>query len=90
MFSRLTQHNLFGAHGREKVADRQRESLAGQRVQNAIGVSPLSDETCLTQNAQVAGDRRPGGLELRGNLAGCQLAIFEVLQNLTTGGMGEG
>jgi hypothetical protein len=66
----FTQNDLFGAHGREEVPDRQGEPLADQGVQDAIGVASLRNKARLAEHAQVPRDRWSGGVEPRGYRAG--------------------
>lgn len=85
----MAYDDLLGADSGQKVAHRDRQTFCYERVVDAIGLPALGDEPSCLQHRQVPRDRGPADLEPGDDLAGSQLTLPQVLEDLTTSGIGE-
>jgi hypothetical protein len=85
----VTKYHLIGTHGREKVADAQRQSFFYERVDDPVSVPAFGNKASSLEYSKVARDRGGTDLEPIDDLAGRQLTALQVLQDLTSGRIGQ-
>jgi hypothetical protein len=84
-----SENDLLGAYNREKAAHAGSEALFDERVVDPVGLSPLSDESRPFEHGQVPGHGRTADGKASGDGSGSQLTVPQVLEDLTTGRVGE-
>jgi hypothetical protein len=89
-FPPLAEHDLFGTDGGEELAHTQGQSFLHQGVVDAIGLSSLPDQSRRFEDTEVPRDGRGADGEVGDDLAGRQLTIPEILEDLPSGGVGQG
>jgi hypothetical protein len=55
----VTQDDLLRTDGAEKPADAQGQPLLDDRVEDAVALAALGDQTGALEDAEMAGDGRP-------------------------------
>src|SRR5438132_13967915 len=86
----MAQDNLLRAHRREEVPDRHGQALLDQRVVDAVGLATLLHQPGGLEDAQVPRDGRSADREPGSDLPGGEVTCPQILEDLATGGIGEG
>src|SRR3954468_11420894 len=83
-------HDLRRTHRAEERAERIDERFRLQPVEELVSRAPLLDEAGAEEHREVPRDRGPRDVEPRRDLAGRELPLAEVFQDLAPGGVDDG
>jgi hypothetical protein len=83
----VAENDLLGAHGGEEAANAQGEPLLDELVVDPVGIPAFLDQAGCFEQAQVARYGRPADWKTGGYVAGTSLAVPEILEDLSAGGI---